>query len=87
MELFALVHLLLVFLAMLGFGAGLIGLLDLLLVQLNVVMLKIPLTEGGGVDLDDRVLDQSLGTDKLIVRRVVENVNDTCLARLALGTP
>jgi hypothetical protein len=86
-KLFALINLLLVFLAMLGFGTGLVGFLNLLLVQLNVVVLEIPLTERSSVDLDDRVLDESLSTDKLIVGRVVENVNDAGLVRLGLGAP
>ena len=72
---------------MLGFLAGFIGLFHLLLVQLNVVVLEIPLTERSCVDLDDGVLDQGLGTDQLIVRRVVENVNDAGLVRLGFGTP
>jgi hypothetical protein len=72
---------------MLGFLTGLVGLLHLLLVQLNVVVLEIPLTERSCVDFDDGVLDQSLGTDELIVRRVVQNVNDAGLVRLGFGTP
>ena len=85
--LFALVNLLLVFLAMLGFGAGLVRLLHLLLVQLNVVVLEIPLTERSSINLDDGVLHEGLGTDKLIVSRIVEDINDAGLARLGLGTP
>ena len=83
----ALVDLLLVFLAMLDLGAGLIGLLNLLLVQLNVIVLEIPLTERSGIDLDNGVLDEGLGTDQLIVRRVVKNVNYAGFVTLRFGAP
>ena len=32
----------------------------------------VPLTEGGGIDLDDRALDKGVCTDKLVVRCVVD---------------
>lgn len=47
----------------------------------------IPLTEGGGVDLDDGGLGQGVGADQLVVGRVVGHSNDTGLAGGALGGP
>lgn len=47
----------------------------------------IPLSEGGGIDLDDGALGEGVGSDKLVVRRVVGDGNDTGLARAALGAP
>lgn len=52
----------------------------LLLADLNAVVGLVPLTVRGGVDLNDRVLHQRLGAHQLVVRGVVDNVNDTRLA-------
>jgi hypothetical protein len=35
-------------------------------------MRLIPLTEGGSIDLDDCALDEGVGSDKLVVRSVVD---------------
>lgn len=47
----------------------------------------VPLTEGGGVDLDDGALGQGVGTDELVVGRVVGDGDDTGLAGAALRAP
>ena len=47
----------------------------------------VPLTEGSGIDLDDGGLGQGVGTDQLVVRRVVGDNDDTGLAGDALGAP
>lgn len=47
----------------------------------------VPLTEGGGVDLDDGGLGQGVGTDEFVVGRVVDDADDTGLAGEAFGTP
>jgi len=47
----------------------------------------VPLPEGGGVDGNDGVLDEGLRPDKLVVRRVVDRVDDTGLASDGLGAP
>jgi hypothetical protein len=47
----------------------------------------VPLTERRGVDLDDGGLGQGVGSDKLVVGRVVGDGDDTGLAGAALGGP
>lgn len=47
----------------------------------------VPLTEGGGVDLDDGGLGQGVGADQLVVGGVVGDDDDTGLAGAALGGP
>ena len=60
---------------------------NLLLVQLNVVLLEVPLAEGGGIDQHNGVLDEGLGTHKLVVRGVVGAVEYTRLGSHSLGAP
>ena len=74
-------------LAAFGFSAGGVGLLDFLLVELNIVVLEIPLSEGGGIDQDNGVLNESLRSDELVVGSVVDAIENTGLARHGLGTP
>lgn len=52
----------------------------LLLVKLNIVVLEIPLSEGGCVNRNNSVLHESLGTDELVVCRVVDCVDNTGFA-------
>lgn len=47
----------------------------------------VPLTEGGGIDLDDGRLGQGVGADQFVVGRVVGHDDDTGLARDALRSP
>jgi len=47
----------------------------------------VPLTEGGGVDLDDGGAGQGVGADQLVVGGVVGDGDDTGLAGAALGGP
>ena len=51
-----------------------------LLANRGVVVLLIPLSEGGCIDLDDGALHQGLGADQLVVGCVVDNIQDTSLA-------
>ena len=53
----------------------------------NGVVSLIPLTERSGIDLNDSVLHKSVGTNQLVVGRVVNNSNDTSLAGDGLRTP
>ena len=45
----------------------------------------VPLSEGCGVDLNDAVLHQCLGTDELIVAGIVDYVQDTAFAGSVCG--
>jgi hypothetical protein len=74
-------------LASLRAGTCLIGLLDLLLVKLDVVVLKVPLSEGGGVNFDNAVLDEGLGTNELVVGSVVNDIDNSALSGDRLGAP
>ncbi len=47
--------------------------------QLGVVVELVVLAEGGGVDLNDGVLDDRLCPDKLVVGSVVHNIENTAL--------
>jgi hypothetical protein len=61
-------------------GFGIFRSLTLLAQNFTVVRF-VPLTEGGSIDLDDGALDEGLGTDKFVVGSVVDDINDTGLAR------
>lgn len=50
-------------------------------------MSLVPLTEGGGIDLDDGGLGQGVGTDQLVVGGMVGDDDNTGLAGAALGGP
>lgn len=58
-----------------------------LLTQNFSVVGFVPLAEGGGIDLDDGVLDEGLGTDEFVVGGVVDDVNDTGFAGDGLAAP
>jgi hypothetical protein len=47
----------------------------------------VPLTERSGIDLDNSRLGQGVGTDELVVGRVVGDTDDTGLAGDTLGAP
>jgi len=66
---------------------GLIRFFKLLLVELDVVLLEVPLSEGSGIDQDNGVLNESLGSDELVVGSVVNDIENTGLASHGLGTP
>jgi hypothetical protein len=75
---------------LLGFGgnsSAFSSLLLLLLSKFNIVVLGIELLEGSCVDLDDGVLDDGLGSDKLVVGGVVDNIQDSGLGGESLGSP
>jgi hypothetical protein len=71
-------------------GLLLLGLLGLLLASaangLAVVGL-VPLSEGSSIDLENGGLGQGVGTDQLVVGRVVGDDDDAGLAGHALGSP
>ena len=71
----------------LGLGLGLLGLLDLLLVELDIVMLEVPLSERIGINGHNAVLDDSLGSDELVVGGVVDNIQNSGLSGDGLRSP
>jgi len=73
------------FLALLGGSLLLLSLL--LLAHRESVVLLVPLTERGGIDLHDRVLEQHFCSHKLVVRGIVHHIEDARLARASLGGP
>jgi hypothetical protein len=71
----------------LGAGARLFSFFKLLLVEFDVVVLQVPLAERTGVDADNTVLHESLGTDELVVGGVVHDIQDTGLLGDGLRAP
>ena len=45
------------------------------------------LSEWSAIDGDDGALDEGLGSDQLVVRGVVDNVDDSALSGDGLGSP
>jgi len=72
---------------LLGGSSQLVGLLNLLDVELDVVLTEIPESERIGVDLNNGVLDEGLGTDKLVVGGVVDNIKNLGLSSDGLRAP
>ena len=64
-------------LGLLGLGDGTLTALLGGGVNVDAVVLGVPELEGGGVDGDDGVLDEGLGTDQLVGGGVVDDVEDT----------
>merc|ERR1712194_786205 len=60
---------------LLDVGGGLAVLL--LLADLDTVVLLVPLTVWGGIDLDDAALHEGVGTQQLVIGGVVHNVKHT----------
>ena len=61
--------------------------LKILFVELNVVVLEVPGSEGVSINSDNAVLDEGLGTDKLVIGGVVGDIKDTDLAGADLSAP
>ena len=58
-----------------------------LLAEVKTVVLQVPLSEWGSIDLNNGVLGQSLGTNELRVGGVVNSVQDTGLVSDMLSGP
>ena len=71
----------------LGLGSGFVALFNLFLVELDVITSEVPLSERVGINGDDAVLDDSLGSDKLIVSGVVDDIQNSGLSGEGLGAP
>ena len=72
---------------LLALSSGLVGLLNLFLVELNIVMLKIPQSEWIGINGDNAVLDNGLGSNELIVGSVVDDIQNSSLSSDTLRSP
>eukprot|EP00356_Strombidium_inclinatum_P010586 CAMPEP_0170479064 /NCGR_PEP_ID=MMETSP0208-20121228/421_1 /TAXON_ID=197538 /ORGANISM="Strombidium inclinatum, Strain S3" /LENGTH=228 /DNA_ID=CAMNT_0010751405 /DNA_START=109 /DNA_END=796 /DNA_ORIENTATION=+ len=66
---------------------SLLALFNLLLVQLNIVMLQVPLSEGVGIDSHNAVLHDGLGSNQLVVGSVVNDIQNSGLSGKGLGAP
>ena len=73
--------------ASLGLSAGFIRFFNLLLVEFNVVVLQVPESEGVSINAHNSVLDESLGSDELVVGSVVNDIQNSSLARDSLRSP
>ena len=72
---------------LLGLGSEGIGLFNFLLVELDVIMLQVLLSEKIGIDGDNAVLDDGLGSDELVVGSVVNNIQNSALSSEGFGSP
>ena len=72
---------------LLGLGSEGIGLFNFLLVELDVIMLQVPLSERIGIDGDNAVLDDGLGSDELVVCGVVDNIKNSGLSSDGFRSP
>jgi len=66
--------------------SGILG-LTFLLSKGNTVVSLVPGSERSGIDGNDRVLDKSFGSHQLVVRSIVDNVQNTSLARYSFRSP
>lgn len=66
---------------------GLFTVATLLDSHLDAVVCLVPRLEGVGINNDNGALDQSLGTDKFVVGRIVGNIQNTDLAGARLCAP
>ena len=71
-------------LGFLFFDLEILGFLD---VEVDVVLVEVPLGEGGCVNLHDAVSHEGVGSDQLVVGGVVDDVKDSGLARDGFGCP
>ena len=71
----------------LGGGSSSVGLLNLLLVQLDVILGEIVHSEGVRINENNGVLDDGLGSNELVVRSVVDDIEDLGLLGDGFGAP
>lgn len=72
-----------------SFGFSLLNLhvLSFLGGEVDTVVVGVPLREGSGVNLNDAVLDEGVGSDQLVVGGVVDDIEDSGLAGDSFGGP
>ena len=71
----------------LGLRTEFIRFFKFLFVKLHVEFLEIPLSERSGVNTHDGVLHKGLCADKFVVRRIVDSIQNTSLARDSFRSP
>ena len=55
--------------------------------QVDAIMVQIPLTEWGCINLNNTVLDQCLGSNEFVIRSVIDNIKDSCFSGGWLWSP
>jgi len=65
---------------LLELSSGFVGLLNLFLVKLDIVLLEIELSEWIGINGDNAVFNDGLGSDELIVGSVINNIQNSSLS-------
>lgn len=63
------------------------SLLLFLAANVNTIVLEVPLLEWGSINLNYGTLNERLGADELVVRGIVDHIEDTGLAGDGLATP
>lgn len=61
--------------------------LSLLLVEVDVIILSVPLSEWVGINNDNAVLHNSLGSNKLVVGGIVDDIKNSGLSGDAFRSP
>jgi len=61
--------------------------LSLFIVEVDTIVIAIPLCEGSRVNGHDAVFNQCIGTNQLIVGCVIDHIDDSCLAGDCLRSP
>ena len=60
---------------------------SLFLSELYSIMLEIPLFEWSGINLNDCVLNEGLGSDHFVICGVVNDIHDSCFSSALLRSP
>ena len=55
--------------------------------QVDTVVVKVPLREWSGINLNDTVLDKSFGSDKFVVGGVVHDIDDSGFSGVSFRGP
>lgn len=67
--------------------SGFVAFLKFLLVQFNIVMLKIPLSKWIGINNENAILNNGFGSDKLVICGIVNDIKNSGLSWDGLRSP